>query len=103
MNAKPPEIHSVEDNRPIGTPRKVTLLMFWVLLLACSVNLVVFLHYYYHTKPLKDPSAVLAHPLAPVVLAKAHSGEMKVFLSALGSVTPTETVTVKTQVNGQLL
>lgn len=42
-------------------------------------------------------------PAQSVVLAVAKSSNVPVYLSALGSVTPTHTVTVKTQVNGQLL
>ena len=38
-----------------------------------------------------------------VVLTQAATRTMPVFLSALGTVTPTYTVTVKTQVNGQLI
>jgi multidrug efflux system membrane fusion protein len=38
----------------------------------------------------------------PVVLGSARIADVPVYLSALGSVTPTYTVTVKTQINGQL-
>ncbi len=37
-----------------------------------------------------------------VVVAKAHKENIPVYLNALGAVTPTDTVTVITQVNGQL-
>ncbi|MGB6977218.1 MAG: MdtA/MuxA family multidrug efflux RND transporter periplasmic adaptor subunit [Gammaproteobacteria bacterium] len=43
----------------------------------------------------------LVEPI-PVVLATARVGDVPVYLSALGSVTPTYTVTVRTQINGQL-
>jgi membrane fusion protein, multidrug efflux system len=39
----------------------------------------------------------------PVVAAGASKGEVKVTYDALGSVTPLATITVKTQVNGQLM
>jgi multidrug efflux system membrane fusion protein len=38
-----------------------------------------------------------------VVTAKAHKADIPVYLNALGAVTPTDTVTVITQVNGQLI
>src|SRR6266851_3079312 len=39
----------------------------------------------------------------PVVTAAAVKGDMPVTLNALGTVTPLATVTVRTQINGQLL
>jgi multidrug efflux system membrane fusion protein len=42
-------------------------------------------------------------PALPVVTAVAQSKDMPIYLSALGTVTPTYTVTVRTQINGQLL
>ena len=39
----------------------------------------------------------------PVVAADASKGEVKVTYDALGSVTPLATITVKTQINGQLM
>lgn len=43
------------------------------------------------------------HPPQPVVVAVAHTSDVPVYLSGLGGVTPTTTVPVKTQINGQLL
>ena len=42
-------------------------------------------------------------PPTMVVLASARTRDVPVYLSALGSVIPTGSVTIKTQVNGQLL
>ncbi|MGH7783304.1 MAG: biotin/lipoyl-binding protein, partial [Candidatus Binatia bacterium] len=39
----------------------------------------------------------------PVVAAKAKTGEMRVYISALGTVTALNTVTVKSRVDGQLM
>jgi multidrug efflux system membrane fusion protein len=45
-----------------------------------------------------------AHKLTvPVVVAQVKKGDMPVYITALGSVTPTDNITVKTQINGLLM
>ena len=48
-------------------------------------------------------SAAMGHQAVPVTVAPASQGEFNRYITALGSVTPLNTVTVKTQVNGQLV
>lgn len=44
-----------------------------------------------------------ASPPVPVVMAKAYTGGINVFITGMGSVTPLQTVTVKTRVDGELV
>lgn len=44
-----------------------------------------------------------APPGVPVSIASARKGEMPVYLNGLGTVTPTNTVTVRSRIDGQLL
>ncbi len=84
--------------RPLG-PRLV-----WLVILALAVGLAAWL-------VLRPPASQQARtgrfanggaPMA-VVTAAATPGDMPVWLNALGTVTPLATVTVRTQINGQLL
>lgn len=69
-----------------------------LLLLALGVVVLIVLYQYFfpsdHSRDHK--------PSIPVVTATARSGNVPIYISALGGVTPTYSVTVKTQINGQL-
>lgn len=45
----------------------------------------------------------LKPPPIPVVVANAHKGDIPIYLAALGSVVPSHSVVVKTQIDGQLM
>ncbi|MDR0499093.1 MAG: biotin/lipoyl-binding protein, partial [Holophagales bacterium] len=51
----------------------------------------------------KESADVRGVRTVPVVAAKAVVGNLPVIITSLGTVTPTDVVTVKTRVNGQLL
>lgn len=55
----------------------------------------LILSYSNHKKPHK--------PIIPVVVSQVKEGDIPVYITALGSVTPTDNITVKTQINGLLL
>lgn len=65
--------------------------------LSACLCMVLFLRSFGAKQPMPT-----AKPPISVVTAIAATRSVPVFLNALGSVTPTETVTVRTQINGQL-
>jgi multidrug efflux system membrane fusion protein len=65
-----------------------------VLLLVVAV--IVFLHFHDAKKPVAPP------PATPVTAVAAKLANVPVYIDALGTVTPTRTITVVTQVNGIL-
>ena len=77
---------------------------WWIGLLA--VCLLAIGAYVFVTRAIEAPSRAAAPgppPPIPVVAAPARARDMGVYLTGLGSVTPLNTVTVNTQVNGQLM
>ncbi len=69
---------------------------FWKIL---TLSLVVILIFRYCTSTSKNQ----APKGQPVVLATAQSKDVPVYLSGLGSVSPEQSITVRTQVNGELM
>ena len=47
--------------------------------------------------------AMMAHPMVPVAAVPAKAGDLKQYISAIGTVTPYNTVTVKSRVDGELV
>lgn len=78
------------------TPQRYKLVIGTVFVAAVLLSI-----FWYSQSSKKNKQPVKA--AISVVTAKVHARDVPVYLSALGSVTPTETVTVRTQINGQLL
>jgi multidrug efflux system membrane fusion protein len=83
---------------------------FWIILLAlaCIVGLGAWIAHgrqarVQQARPPAGAAAGLQARSVPVVVAPVRTGDLSVFLTALGSVTPLNTVTVKSRVDGQLL
>ncbi|MBV8803028.1 MAG: efflux RND transporter periplasmic adaptor subunit, partial [Gammaproteobacteria bacterium] len=72
-------------------------LRFWIIILFIEILIIFFQHFIPHSARTVKPISI------PVVIASVQKNDVPVYLSALGSVTPTYSVTVKTQVSGQLL
>lgn len=86
--------HAHGSQHFIKKHKTISLMGFIVLLL------IVFMLINTNMKPAKHASK---NQQPTVVLAKSETNDVPVFLNALGAVTPTESITVKTQINGQLL
>ena len=70
---------------------------FWVIIF-CLCAIISLMLYRHHNN-----TGNSGKPDAPVVAELVTTGNIPVYISALGSVTPTNSVTVRTQINGQLM
>jgi len=84
------ELHK-KKRKPLNRHVGFWLALLVIIILLAYVRLVFFKH---HTKK--------AAPALPVVFDISTTANVPVYLNGLGAVTPTNTVTVKTQINGQL-
>ena len=100
-----------KERRPSAPPPRRHRAWIWILVLALLGAGI----YYYWTKrtsaPAGSATGAAGRPrgpganagAAPVDAAKAAKGNIGVYVTGLGAVTPIYTVTIKTQVNGQLM
>ena len=100
---KPAPRPGAKQTRPLAT--LIRSPWVWLLILAC----LVFAAYRLFLSPAAGPAGArgkartaVEHPL-PVTAAAARKSDLDVYLNGLGTVTPVNTVTVRSQVSGQLL
>jgi len=91
--------HAIEPAASRSTFRSVLWLVLLLLIVGAVVAWVVL---HAGTQAPRTGRFTSTGPM-PVGTAKAEKGEMPIVLSGLGTVTPLATVTVKTQINGQLV
>ncbi len=92
----PPAHREVVERPTVRTRRRV---LPYLLVLALIAGVILWAHPWAGGPRKGPPSA----PPQPVSVATATTGDMPVILNALGTVTPFNTVTVMTQINGQLM
>jgi multidrug efflux system membrane fusion protein len=97
-----------DSTRPASGARRSG--RFWIILLAlaCLIALGAWIAHgrQARVQQAKAPAGATAGAQArpvPVMVTAVRAGDLSVFLTALGSVTPLNTVTVKSRVDGQLL
>jgi len=101
--------------RPTGPPRKKSSAGFWLLIFLAALLLIGGIYWWArkHETPSKTPSSSnagkggkgggAAGGAVNVVATRATRGNIGVYFTGLGAVTPIYTVTVKTRVDGELM
>src|SRR5580700_4062984 len=90
----PPNPADLQQNTiPLHKNKKAYLLFFGILVI-CGI----FIWHRIYAAPVHSQAASLPN----VVTQSAQTAQVPVYLDALGTVTPTYSVTVKTQINGRL-
>jgi membrane fusion protein, multidrug efflux system len=92
-----------KNDLPTLTRAKAWRRRWWVGLLAVCLLAVGVYVFVIRAGEAPSRTAAPGPPPIPVVAAPARTRDMGVYLTGLGSVTPLNTVTVHTQVNGQLM
>ncbi|HUB97255.1 MAG TPA: MdtA/MuxA family multidrug efflux RND transporter periplasmic adaptor subunit [Stellaceae bacterium] len=100
LRVEPKHDHRPDQRQPDGARRSRWRPVLWILVV---LILAVALAWWIHTRPAPAPSGRFGNgaPM-PVVLAPAATGDIRITYNALGTVTPIATVTVITQISGQL-
>src|SRR5271163_2005011 len=101
LNAPPAERPSEDLDRPVTVSRR----WFWLALLAMLAvgGYFVFGRASGGHAPAAEASAIAHQGSIPVEVATATVGDLNHYLTALGSVTAFNTVTLKTRIAGQLM
>lgn len=87
--------HSPQKSH-LQVPRWIKIILIIIAFIIIIKLLIMFFAFLF-SKKTSLPAPV------PVIVTSVQEIDFPVYISALGSVTPTDTVTVKTQINGQLL
>ena len=75
----------------------------WLLVLGAALIAVLLIVRWQTQRSAAAKSRETGPPTVPVVVASARKGEIPVYLNALGSASPFNTVTVRSRIDGQLL
>ena len=84
-------------------PRQTALRRHWWKVLLAVCLLVVGAYFYFKSGSESQQAKQPVARAAPVVTAVAKKGNINIYVTGLGSVTPLATVTVKSRVDGQLM
>ncbi|MBM3555325.1 MAG: efflux RND transporter periplasmic adaptor subunit, partial [Alphaproteobacteria bacterium] len=90
------------DNPGKGRVRRIFWRVFWLAIAAGIIGAVAWWIDQRPAPPTRSGRIGAGAPM-PVVPVAAQKGDIAVLLNALGTVTPLASVTVKTQINGQLI
>ena len=105
------ETNPPQDNSPAGAsstnnpsiPRRRRGLLRWLVWLGFVLVVGVAAVLYERSHSAKQHQPPRTPPPIPVVVAQAEKGDISVYVTGLGTVTPLNTITVTTRVDGQLM
>ncbi len=95
-----PSAHTLKSS---GKSYAYTIKWALVILIIAGIAWIVITHRQQDDQKKADVQSLLGNKPMPVLVAKSEKRDVNVYLNALGTVTPRNTITVKARVDGQLL
>jgi multidrug efflux system membrane fusion protein len=95
--------HSTQKTGTRKRPLVQILTRWWWILLLVAACIGIGVYVYLKSSSLSPKQASNAQRSVPVVTTAAKQGDINIYLTGLGSVTPLNTITVKSRVDGQLM
>ena len=77
--------------------------LFWIVIALLSILLIFVIYHVLSARAAARAAASAQPPAAAITQGASTSGDMNMYVSALGTVTPTSTVTVYSQITGQVM
>jgi multidrug efflux system membrane fusion protein len=103
-NAEVPAEHPPEAEPRPRKRRKTGWLWFWIIAFVLVVLAVLlFLHFRKEEEEKKKAAAAAKAPGASITIGQSKTGNINIYVNALGTVTPTYTVTVYSQITGRVM
>ncbi len=93
----------LKENEVERKPRLAASRKLWWIWLTVVCLVAVGFYFYFAKAPARSAKQGPNVRTVPVVTVPAKKGDIRIYLSGLGSVTPLNTVTVKSRVDGQLM
>ncbi|HEY3309946.1 MAG TPA: MdtA/MuxA family multidrug efflux RND transporter periplasmic adaptor subunit [Desulfuromonadaceae bacterium] len=101
---------TVNEEKPVGGRSRLPKWILWLVLLALAIGAAIYAFNFWKSAPsenlqpaAKGQNGKAGAQITPVAAVPARKSDVGVYLSGLGTVTPLNTVIVKSRVDGQLM
>src|ERR1700683_4811867 len=103
--SEPPKKEDVKEKAAeVEPPKKRSWMWLWIALVVLIVLALLVVRHYRSKEAAEKKAAAAAKPQgAAITAAQAKTGDINIYVDALGTVTPLNTVTVYSQITGRVM